>query len=452
MGLDLTYTERKSANPWKAILKSPFTRLSNVQGRMIAVAEEHTALTVAHEQLKIATEKLHLDRGIHEILKHPKRSIQVSVTIKMDDCSIGVFDGCRVQHWDVMGPFKGGLRYHPKVTLDEVTALSMWMTWKCAIVGLPYGGAKGGITCDPKKLSIGEQERLTRRYVSLIADYLGPHRDVPAPDVYTNAQTMAWIMDTYSQLKGYRIPESVTGKPLEIGGSEGRVCATSQGVSWCIREATEKLGLKLKGAAVAVQGYGNVGYNAASILHSMGCKVVAVSDSCGGIYCPEGLNPYNVRVHKNKTGTVQGYEDVTNITNAELLTSKCDILVPAALENQITKKNAGKVIARIVAEGANGPTTPEADKILYEKDVCLIPDILANSGGVTVSYFEWVQNLTREHWALEEVNEKLKTKMTKAFADVYKLSRKEEGDMRTAALMLGVGRVAHALKTLGLWP
>jgi len=419
---------------------------------MIAVAEEHTALTVAHEQLKIATEKLHLDRGIHEILKHPKRSIQVSVTIKMDDCSIGVFDGCRVQHWDVMGPFKGGLRYHPKVTLDEVTALSMWMTWKCAIVGLPYGGAKGGITCDPKKLSIGEQERLTRRYVSLIADYLGPHRDVPAPDVYTNAQTMAWIMDTYSQLKGYRIPESVTGKPLEIGGSEGRVCATSQGVSWCIREATEKLGLKLKGAAVAVQGYGNVGYNAASILHSMGCKVVAVSDSCGGIYCPEGLNPYNVRVHKNKTGTVQGYEDVTNITNAELLTSKCDILVPAALENQITKKNAGKVIARIVAEGANGPTTPEADKILYEKDVCLIPDILANSGGVTVSYFEWVQNLTREHWALEEVNEKLKTKMTKAFADVYKLSRKEEGDMRTAALMLGVGRVAHALKTLGLWP
>ena len=452
MGLDLTYTERKSANPWKAILKSPFTRLSNVQGRMIAVAEEHTALTVAHEQLKIATEKLHLDRGIHEILKHPKRSIQVSVTIKMDDCSIGVFDGCRVQHWDVMGPFKGGLRYHPKVTLDEVTALSMWMTWKCAIVGLPYGGAKGGITCDPKKLSIGEQERLTRRYVSLIADYLGPHRDVPAPDVYTNAQTMAWIMDTYSQLKGYRIPESVTGKPLEIGGSEGRVCATSQGVSWCIREATEKLGLKLKGAAVAVQGYGNVGYNAASILHSMGCKVVAVSDSCGGIYCPEGLNPYNVRVHKNKTGTVQGYEDVTNITNAELLTSKCDILVPAALENQITKKNAGKVKARIVAEGANGPTTPEADKILYEKDVCLIPDILANSGGVTVSYFEWVQNLTREHWALEEVNEKLKTKMTKAFADVYKLSRKEEGDMRTAALMLGVGRVAHALKTLGLWP
>jgi glutamate dehydrogenase/leucine dehydrogenase len=452
VGLDLTYTERKCANPWKAILKSPFTRLSNVQGRMIAVVEEHTALTVAHEQLKLAAEKLQLDKGIHEILKRPKRSIQVSVTIKMDDCSIGVFDGCRVQHWDVMGPFKGGLRYHPKVTLDEVTALSIWMTWKCAIVGLPYGGAKGGIACDPKKLSVGEQERLTRRYVSLIADYLGPHRDVPAPDVYTNAQTMAWIMDTYSQLKGYRIPESVTGKPVEIGGSEGRVCATSQGVSLCIREASEKLGMKLKGAAVAVQGYGNVGYNAASILHGMGSKVVAVSDSCGGIYCPEGLNPYNVRVHKNKTGTVQGYEGATNITNAELLTSKCDILVPAALENQITKRNADKVKARIVAEGANGPTTPEADRILYEKDVSLIPDILANSGGVTVSYFEWVQNLTREHWTLDEVNVKLEAKITKAFADVYKLSGKEESDMRTAALMLGVGRVAHALKTLGLWP
>ena len=416
------------------------------------MVQEHTALTVALEQLKIAAEKLNLNKGLYEILKRPKRSILVSVTIKMDDHSIGVFDGCRVQHWDVLGPFKGGLRYHPNVTLDEITALSMWMTWKSAVVGLPYGGAKGGIACDPKKMSIGEQERLTRRYVSLIADYLGPHRDVPAPDVYTNEQTMAWIMDTYSQLKGYSIPESVTGKPVEIGGSEGRICATSQGVSLCIREAAGKLGLKLKGATVAVQGYGNVGYNAASILHYIGCKIVAVSDSCGGIYCPEGLNPYNVRVHKNKTGTVQGYEGSTNVTNVELLTSKCDILVPAALENQITRANASKIKARIVAEGANGPTTPEADRILYEKEVCLIPDILANSGGVTVSYFEWVQNLTREHWTLEEVNTKLETKITKAFGDVHKLSTKEESDMRTAALMLGVGRVAHALKTLGLWP
>ncbi len=416
------------------------------------MAQEHTALTVAQEQLKLAVEKLRLEKGLYEILKRPKRSIMVSVTIKLDDHSIGVFDGCRVQHWDVLGPFKGGLRYHPNVTLEEITALAMWMTWKCAVVGLPYGGAKGGITCDPKKLSIGEQERLTRRYVSLIGDYLGPHRDVPAPDVYTNAQTMAWIMDTYSQLKGYSIPESVTGKPIEIGGSEGRVCATSQGVALCVHEATEKLGMKMKGATVAVQGYGNVGYNAASILHSMGCKIVAVSDSTGGIYCSDGLNPYNVRAHKNKTGTVQHCEGATDITNAELLTSKCDILVPAALENQLTKANANKIKAKIITEGANGPTTPEADKIFYEKNICLVPDILANSGGVTVSYFEWVQNLTREHWTLDEVNQKLEIKMIKAFDDVYKLSEKEESDMRTAALMLGVGRVAHALKTRGLWP
>jgi len=419
---------------------------------MISVVEEHTALTVAHEQLKLAAEKLHLDKGIHEILKRPKRAIMVSVTIKMDDCSIGVFDGYRVQHWDVLGPFKGGLRYHPNVTLDEVTALAMWMTWKCAVVGLPYGGAKGGVACDVKKLSIGELERLTRRYVSLIADYLGPHRDVPAPDVYTNAQTMAWIMDTYSQLKGYSVPESVTGKPIEIGGSEGRVCATALGVVFCAEEAAKILNLKLKNATVAVQGYGNVGYNAASIMHSMGCKIVALSDSTGGIYCKEGLNPYKVRVHKNKTGSVQNYESCTNFTNAELLETKCDILIPAALENQITKANAGKIKAKIVAEGANGPTTPDADKALYEKGVCLIPDILANSGGVTVSYFEWVQNLTREHWTLEEVNRKLEDKMVKAFGDVQKLSKKEESNMRTAALMLGVGRVAHAMKTLGLWP
>jgi glutamate dehydrogenase (NAD(P)+) len=412
----------------------------------------HTALTVALEQLKLAAEKLELDPGIYEILKKPKRSIIVSVTIKMDDCSIGVFNGCRVQHWDVRGPFKGGIRYHPNVTLDDVTALAMWMTWKCAIADLPYGGAKGGISCNPKKMSQGELERLTRRYVSLIFDYLGPHRDVPAPDVYTNEQTMAWIMDTYSQLKGYSVPESVTGKPIEIGGSEGRVCATSLGIAFCIREAAKHLKLNLKNATVAVQGYGNVGYNATSIMHNMGCKIVAVSDSSGGIYCPDGINPKEVHAHKKKTGSVINYKNCTNITNEELLQTKCDILIPAALQNQITKDNADKIRAKIVAEGANGPTTPEADKTLYEKGTCLIPDILANSGGVTVSYFEWVQNLTREHWTLEEVNEKLENKITKAFYDVQKLSRKEESDMRTAALMLGVGRVAQAIRTLGLWP
>ncbi len=416
------------------------------------MVQEHTALTVALEQLELAAEKLQLDQGLHEMLKKPKRTISVSVTIKMDDCTIGVFNGCRVQHWDVRGPFKGGLRYHPNVTIDDVTALAMWMTWKCAVADLPYGGAKGGISCNPKKMSQGELERLTRRYVSLIVDYLGPHRDVPAPDVYTNEQTMAWIMDTYSQLKGYSVPESVTGKPIEIGGSEGRVCATARGVAFCAREAAKILKINLKNATVAVQGYGNVGYNAASIMHSMGCKIVAVSDSTGGIYCPNGLTPYDVRKHKSKTGAVTNYRDCTNITNEELLQTKCDILIPAALENQIRKDNADKIKARIVAEGANGPTTPDADKALQEKGVYIVPDILANSGGVTVSYFEWVQNLTREHWTLEEVNRKLENKMTKAFNDVRKLSEKEESDMRTAALMLGVGRVAHAIKTLGLWP
>ena len=412
----------------------------------------HTALTVAHEQLKIAAEKLELDHGIHEILKNPKRSIRVSVTIKMDDHTIGVFHGVRVQHWDVKGPFKGGIRYHPSVTLDDVTALSMLMTWKCAIADLPYGGAKGGVCCNPKEMSKGELERLTRRYVSLIYDYLGPHRDIPAPDVYTDEQTMAWIMDTYSQLKGYSVPESVTGKPVEIGGSEGRVCATSLGLAFCAREAAKILKLNLKNATVAVQGYGHVGSNAASIMHTLGCKVVAVSDSSGGICCPDGLNPSAVSAHKEKTGSVVNYKNCTNITNEELLQTKCDILVPAALQNQITKENADKIKAKIVAEGANGPTTPEADKILYEKGTCLIPDILANSGGVTVSYFEWVQNLTREHWTLEEVNQKLENKITKSFYDVHRLSKKEESDMRTAALMLGVGRVAHAIGTLGLWP
>jgi glutamate dehydrogenase/leucine dehydrogenase len=412
----------------------------------------HTALTVAQEQLKTAAEKLELDPRIHEILKHPKRSLIVSVTIKMDDCTIGVFNGCRVQHWDVKGPFKGGIRYHPDLTIDDVTALAMWMTWKCAIVDLPYGGAKGGICCNPKKMSQGELERLTRRYVSLIFEYLGPHRDIPAPDVYTNEQTMAWIMDTYSQLKGYSVPESVTGKPVEIGGSEGRNCATALGVAFCTKEAAKILKLNMKNAKVAVQGYGNVGYNAASIMHNMGCKVVAVSDSSGGIYCPDGLNPSAVYAHKEKTGSVINYKNCTNITNEELLQTKCDILVPAALQNQITKDNADKIKAKIVAEGANGPTTPEADKVLHEKGTCLIPDILANSGGVTVSYFEWVQNLTREHWTLGEVNEKLENKITKAFYDVQKLSKQEESDMRTAALMLGVGRVASAITTLGLWP
>jgi glutamate dehydrogenase/leucine dehydrogenase len=416
------------------------------------MVEAPTALSVALEQLRIAAEKLNLDPGIHEMLKRPKRSLIVSITMKMDTGETGVFTGCRVQHNDARGPFKGGIRYHPNVTLDEVTALSMWMTWKCAVADIPYGGAKGGVCCNPKEMSKGELERLTRRYTSLLLDFIGPYRDVPAPDVYTDAQTMAWIMDTYSQFKGYSVPECATGKPLSVGGSEGRAEATSRGVVLCARESAKKLGLELKGATVAVQGYGNVGWNAAKIAHSMGCKIVAVSDSRGGIYCPEGLNPYEIYEHKSKTGSVVNYEGCKNVTNKELLETKCDILIPAALENQITKANAENIKAKIIAEGANGPATPEADKVLHEKGTFLVPDILANSGGVTVSYFEWVQNLTREHWTLEEVNRKLEDKIVRAFNDVYKAAKQEESNMRTAALTLGVGRVSEAIKTLGLWP
>ena len=411
-----------------------------------------TALEVALEQLEIAAEKLKLEREIHEMLKYPKRSLSVSITIKMDNGCPCVFIGCRVQHWDARGPFKGGIRYHPNVTIDEVTALAMWMTWKCAVVDIPYGGAKGGVCCNPKIMSKGELERLTRRYTSLLLDYIGPYRDVPAPDVYTDAQTMAWIMDTYSQFKGYSVPECVTGKPISVGGSEGREEATSRGVVICAREAAKTLDIKLKDATVAVQGYGNVGWNAAKISYDMGCKIVAVSDSAGGIYCPKGLNPYKVFEHKSKTGSVINYEGCENITNEDLLETKCDILIPAALENQITKTNVNKIKAKIVAEGANGPTTPEADRALFEKGTLLVPDILANSGGVTASYFEWVQNLTREHWTLEDVNRKLESKIVKAFNDVNKLAKKEKSDMRTAALILGVGRVADAIRILGLWP
>jgi len=416
------------------------------------MAEEHTPLTVALSQLKLASKKLKLDSGMHKMLSKPKRSIMVSIDIRMDNGAVNVFNGMRVQHWDARGPFKGGIRYYPNITLEEITGLAMLMTWKCAIANIPFGGAKGGICVDTKKLSKHELERLTRRYVSLIVDYLGPHRDIPAPDMYTDAQTMAWIMDTYSQLRGYIIPESVTGKPVEIGGSEGRTEATGRGVIHCVKQAAENTNLKLKNATVAIQGFGNVGYHAAVAAQEIGCKVIAVSDSTGGIFCPDGLNPPDVLVHKEKTNSVQNYKGCRNVTNEELLELQCDVLIPAALENQITCKNADKIKAKMVAEAANGPTTPEADKTLYEKEICLIPDILANSGGVTVSYFEWVQNLTREQWPLEKVNRKLENKMTTAFNDVVAIAEKEESDMRTGALMLGVGRVANAIKVLGLWP
>lgn len=414
--------------------------------------EKPDLLDTTLHQLDITAEKLDLDDGLHEILKHPKRAIIVSIPIKMDNGDVKVFMGCRVQHNDARGPYKGGIRYHPEVTLSEVTALAMLMTWKCAISDIPYGGAKGGVCCNPKEMSTGELERLTRRYTSMLLEFIGPYQDVPAPDVYTDAQTMAWIVDTYSSFKGYSVLEVATGKPIIIGGSLGRKEAPSRGATFCIREAAKQMRMPLKGATVVVQGFGNVGWNAAKLLSEMGCKIIAVNDSRGGIHNSEGINPIAVFAHKQKTGSVSGFRGSKEVTNEELLELKCDILVPAAVENQITKSNADNVKAKLLAEAANGPTTPEADKILREKGLFIIPDILANAGGVTVSYLEWVQNLTREHWTEGEVNKKLEVKMVKAFDDVFELSKRQKVDMRTAALILGVGRVAEAIKTLGLWP
>jgi len=417
------------------------------------MSEKPNPFETAQHQLDEAAEVLKLDPSIHAMLREPQRILQVSLPVKMDDGSIKVFKGFRVQYNDALGPTKGGIRYHWNVTLDEVKALAAWMTWKCSVAGLPYGGAKGGIICNPKEMSQGELERLTRRFAAAIADFIGPLRDIPAPDVYTNPQTMAWIMDTYSMMKGYNCPEIITGKPIEIGGSEGRTEATSRGVMFCAREAAKKvLNKDLKGLKVAVQGYGNVGWNAAKLMYDAGCIIVAVSDSKGGIYNAEGIDPYKAMEQKEKTGSVAGLPGTQEITNEEVLEVECDILVPAALENVITKSNAGNIKAKIIVEGANGPTTPEADEILYKNGVLVVPDILANSGGVTVSYFEWVQSLNREYWTEEEVNAKLEKKIVAAFNNCYETMQKYNVKMRTGAMVVAVDRVAKAIKLRGVWP
>ena len=407
---------------------------------------------VALKQLANVAGKIHVDPSILEVLKQPRRVVIVSVPIKMDNGSIKVFTGYRVQHNMERGPYKGGIRFHPDTDLDEVKALAMWMTWKTAVMNIPYGGAKGGIVCNPKEMSQGELERLTRRYTSMLIDDIGPYRDIPAPDVNTDAQTMAWIMDTYSSIKGYTIPEVVTGKPVSLGGSYGREAATGRGVAICAREAAKHLKLEMKCLTVAVQGFGNVGFYAAKILHDMGCKIIAVSDSRGGICNCAGLDPAKVMEFKNKTDTVVGYPNSEKITNEQLLETECDILVPAALESAITDENADRIKAKIISEGANGPTIPEADKILFSKGIMVVPDILANAGGVTVSYFEWTQNLHREQWTETEVNRQLEEKIVHAFGDVLDLSLKNKVDMRMGAYMIAVGRVADAFKRLGLFP
>jgi len=397
------------------------------------------------ELLQIAGEKLKLDQGIHEVLKRPMRTIIVNIPVVMDDGSIRIFTGYRVQYNDALGPTKGGIRYHPELTLDEVIALSAWMTWKTAVIGLPLGGSKGGIRCNPKEMSSGELERLTRGYTRALARFIGPYSDVPAPDVYTDAQTMAWIMDEYSQIVGCNTFGVVTGKPVCIGGSLGRNEATSRGVMYTIIEAAKHLGIELKGATVAVQGFGNVGYHAARLLHELGCKIVAISDSKGGIYSSHGLDPTKVIEYKNERGSVIGYGNCKCLTNEELLELECDILVPAALENQITGANAGKIKSKIVAEGANGPTTPQADEILFRNGVFVIPDILANSGGVIVSYFEQVQNQMNYYWSEEEVRNKLQSTIVSAFKEVLAVAEEYKINMRIAAYMKALKRVADAM-------
>lgn len=397
--------------------------------------------------------RLDLKAGITELLKKPARELVVNFPVTMDGGDVEVFTGYRIQHNLARGPTKGGIRYHPDLTLDEVRVLAMLMTWKCAVVNVPFGGAKGGVKIDVRNYSITELERITRKYTQEISCIVGPKSDIPAPDMYTDAQTMAWIMDAYSMKEGYFVPEVVTGKPVEIGGSEGREEATSRGLMYALEEAARVIGLKLRDARIAIQGYGNVGYNAAKLLRDeAGCRIVAVSDSSGGIFNQDGLDPEGVLKHKMQTGTVVGYPGSTEISNEELFEIDCEVLIPAALGNVITSRNADKIRARIVAEGANGPTSAEADRILYDKGVMVIPDILANAGGVTVSYFEWVQGLQKFFWSMEEISERLRNAMYGAFRKVYNLSQKEKVDLRFAAYMIAIDKVVKAIRLRGIFP
>lgn len=444
--------------------------------------EEKNPFKIAQQQLENVAKFIEIKKGILEFLKWPQRELSVNFPVRMDNGEIKVFNGYRVQHNNARGPNKGGIRYHPNVSLDEVRALAMWMSWKCAVVGIPFGGAKGGVICNPKEMSAAELERLTRRFTTEISLIIGPEKDIPAPDVYTTPDTMAWIMDTYSMIKGYSVPGVVTGKPVHVGGSLGRNEATGRGCMFTIREALKHLeykiiepekwketcaecsqkinivdgdegaGLRIDNATVAVQGFGNVGSISARLLHEKGAKIVAVSDSRGGIYSKEGLDIHYVLEHKSKTGSVIGIDGTESLDQQQILEVDCDILIPAALENQITESNADNIKSKIVAEAANGPTTPEADKILYEKNIFMIPDILANAGGVTVSYFEWVQGLQQFFWSERDVNVKLRSIMVNAFSDVLAKYKENDTDMRTAAYIVAVDRVADAIMHRGIFP
>lgn len=407
---------------------------------------------MAQEQLDDVAALIGLNDAIHGYLREPKRILEVSVPTRMDDGGFKMFKGFRVQHNLSRGPSKGGIRFHPGVTLDEVKALAMWMTWKCALVNIPFGGAKGGVICDPKALSLQELENLTRRFTSEISIIIGPEKDIPAPDVYTTPQIMAWIMDTYSMQCGYSVPGVVTGKPLSIGGSLGRDKATARGCLYVVDEAMNAKGIAIEGARVAIQGFGNAGMFAAELMADRGYTIVAVSDSRGGIFSANGLDVRGAIAHKTETGSVSGFSGAVAISNADLLELECEVLVPAALENVITDENAPRIRAKLVAEAANGPTTPQADRILFDRGVIVLPDILANAGGVTVSYFEWVQDLQENFWEEDEINERLKRIMTRAFREAHDASSRMNVDMRRGAYAVAVSRVADATKLRGLYP
>jgi len=406
----------------------------------------------ALENFDIAAEALGLEDDLRGMIKYPERILTVGLPVRMDDGHIRHFEGFRVQHNTARGPAKGGIRFHPDVTVEEVKALATWMTWKCAVVNIPFGGGKGGVTCNPKQMSQTEIEHLTRRYTSAILPIIGPAQDIPAPDVYTNPQIMAWIMDTYSMTKGFPVPGVVTGKPISLGGSLGRNEATGRGVFFTIESACEHLRIPLKGAKVVVQGFGNAGSVAAHLLDGAQAVVIAVSDSRACVHNRDGLDISELMLHKDKTGSVAGFAASEPITPEELLSLDCDILVPAALENQITAKNAPKIQAKLIAEAANGPTLPEADTILFEKKAIVLPDILANAGGVTVSYFEWAQDIQGYFWTLNDVNQRLDRVMVQSYQDVHKVAQEHKVHNRTAAYVLAIQRVVDAVRLRGYYP
>jgi glutamate dehydrogenase (NAD(P)+) len=417
-----------------------------------AFQEELNPFAIAKQQFHKAADYLDLDQSTRNVLSNTKRQLIVSIPVKMDGGEVQVFEGYRVQHNIARGPAKGGIRYHPNVTLDEVKALASWMTWKCATVGIPYGGGKGGVICNPKTLSQGELERLTRRYAFEIAPIIGPDRDIPAPDVYTDEQTMAWIMDTISMIRGHTELGVVTGKPISLGGSQGRAEATARGCLYALRSACRVKGRDLKGARVAVHGFGNAGANIARLVAADGARVVAAADSKAGIYSETGIDVQAALSHKAETKSLAGVPGTTEIAPEEIIGVDCDILLPSALENTITMANVGKVKAKIIAELANGPTTPGADDVLFDQGVFLLPDILANAGGVTVSYYEWVQDQNSFFWSESQINETLEQTMRTAFNSVYETSQRHGTDMRTGAYILAVDRVASATKVRGIFP